>query len=306
MQRLLTQVLIMAAALCASAPSHASCTLTRETTLPLTIEHTRLYVPVSMNGTQGLFTVDTGAAVTLLTGAYASAAHVGLDRHAGQVVISGAGGRETLPVNQAHVRQTRIGTITFPDWEYSVVPPEAGGLGRTEREGILGVDFLHYFDLDFDFQANTLTLWRQAGCTDIHPEWKGDYDSIPLKHTASQSVTIPIFIDNAFFDVELDSGSPGLLLTKSAALRAGVTDAALAQDIESQSTGIGGHFPAVRHRFGLLLVGSGQFRNPLITVETESHRTSYADGLMGLRYLQPHKVWLSYATNTLFVQSAGK
>ena len=33
---------------------------------------------------------------------------------------------------------------------------------------------------------------------------------------------------------------------------------------------------------------------------------SYADGLLGLRYIKPHKLWLSYATNTLFVQRAGK
>ncbi len=306
MRPLLNRFLLLAAALCTPAPAFASCALIKETTLPLTVDRTRLYVPVMMNDTQGLFTVDTGAGVTLLTGAFASQAHVGLDRHAGQVELSGVGDRHTLPVNQAHVRQTVIGTIKFQDWEFAVVPPQAGGLGKTEHDGILGMDFLHYFDLDFDFQAKTLTLWRLRGCTDIHPEWKGDYDAIPLKHTADQSVTIPIFIDNAFLDVELDSGSPDLLLTRSAGLRAGATETALAQDAASHSAGIGGKFPAAMHQFQLLLVGSEQFKNPLIEVETEGRHTDYADGLLGLLYLRAHRMWLSYGTNTLFVQGVGK
>jgi predicted aspartyl protease len=284
----------------------ATCTLSSLTTIPLTIAGSRLYVPVSMNETQGLFLVDTGSQLTLLTSAFAAQSHVGLDRHAGQEVLSGLGGRETLPVNMAHARRIDVGKIAFNDWEFAVVPPEAGGLGKTAHEGILGMDFLHYFDIDMDLAAGTLTLWRLTGCKDIYPEWKGDYDAIPLKHTPQQSVTIPIFIDNAFLDVAFDTGADGAWLTHSAAARAGATDAMLAKDAESGAGGIGGRVPAVNHRFQLLMVGSGQFPNPTIGVESETSRREYVDGLVGWRFLNARKIWISYATDTLFVQPLGK
>jgi hypothetical protein len=287
-------------------PAAATCTLTSLTTLPLTIAGSRLYVPVSMNETPGLFLLDTGAELTLLTSAFAARSSVGLDRHAGQKTIGGVGGRETLPVNMAHARRIDVGKISFNDWEFAVVAPEAGGLGGIEHDGVLGMDFLHYFDLDIDLPAATLTLWRLTDCKDIHPEWKGDYDAIPVKHTARQKVTMPIFIDNAFLDVVFDTGSPGAWLTHDAASKAGATDAMLAKDNEAGAGGFGGHVPAVRHRFQLLLVGSAQFPNPTLTVENETSRREYADGLVGWRFLNARKIWISYATDTLFVQPVGK
>lgn len=284
----------------------ATCTLTSITTVPLTIAGSRLYVPVSMNETQGLFLVDTGSELTMLSSAFAAQSHVGLDRHAGQKTIEGVGGRETLPVNMAHARRIDVGKISFNDWEFAVLAPEAGGLGGIEHDGVLGMDFLHYFDVEIDLAAETLTVWRLTDCKEIHPEWQGDYDAIPLKHTARQKVTIPIFIDNAFLDVVFDTGSPGAWITHDAAARAGATDAMLAKDGEAGAGGLGGHVPAVRHRFQLLLVGSGQFPNPAITVENETGRREYADGLVGWRFLNARKIWISYATDTLFVQPAGK
>jgi len=285
-------------------PAGATCTLAKNTTLPLTVSGPRLYVPVSINGNEGLFLVDTGAETTILTADFAARAHVGMDIHAGQVTMGGVGGGETLPVNQAHARRINVGTIAFQDWEFAVVPPEAGGLGKTQHDGILGMDFLHYFDIDVDVQGSQLTLWRIFGCHDIHPVWQGDYDAIPLQHTAHQSVTMPIFVDDAFLNVEFDTGAYELLLTHDAGLKAGFTDAMAAADWDPGGRGIGGGFPSVVHRFKLLLVGKSEFHNPAIAVELKSPRESFGDGIMNWRYLNARRFWISYATNTLFVQQA--
>jgi predicted aspartyl protease len=290
---------------CAGAAS-AACKVGLVTTLPLTISGPRLYVPVSVNETAGLFMVDTGAAETILTGAFAKKSVVGLLETPEQYTIPGVGGRATLPVMKAHTRRVDIGTVSFPDWAFLVLPPEAGGLGKTEHDGILGMDFMHYFDIDVDIEGHKLSFWRVTGCTDIHPVWQGDYDAIPLKHTAGQNVSLPMFIDNAFLDIVFDTGAAGVLLTHGAALQAGATDAQLARDPDPHGGGIGGKFPAVVHHFKLMLVGKAEFDNPAIVVETENHTSFYADGLMDWRYLKPRKFWLSYATKTLFVQSAPK
>jgi predicted aspartyl protease len=282
--------------------ARAECTLTKVGTMKLTVDGSRLYVPVSMNDTDGVFLLDTGSERTILNGGFAERAHVGLDRHAGQTMMSGGGGRESLLVNQAHVRHTDIGKVAFNDWEFVVMPAESGGLAKAERDGILGMDFLHYFDMDIDLQAGKLNLWRVAGCTDIHPEWKGNYDAIPMAHTGHQNVTIPIMLDNVFLDVVLDTGAGGLLLSREAASKLGLTDAMLGTEKDAGSAGIGGKFPAVLHRFNMLMVGTGKIKSPMARVETEAHRTGYGDGLMDWRYLGAQKIWHSYGTNTLFVQ----
>jgi predicted aspartyl protease len=104
-------------------PAAATCTLTSITTIPLTVTGSRLYVPVSMNETPGLFLLDTGAQQTVLTASFAAQSHVGLDQHAGREVFSGVGGRDTLPVNMAHVRRIDVGKIAFNDWEFAVMAP---------------------------------------------------------------------------------------------------------------------------------------------------------------------------------------
>jgi len=302
-RRLLT---ITAALLAPLASAHATCGLGKAGTMPLTIQASRLYIPVTMNDTNGVFMVDTGSERSIVDGAYADRAGIGIDRHAGQGTLRGVGDRETIPVNQGHVRSAKIAGIAFHDWEFPIVPAEVGGLGRDEHDGLLGMDFLHFFDLDFDLEAHTLTLWRVVGCSDIHPEWQGDYDAIPLKHTAGQRVTMPIFIDDAFLDVNLDTGADGAIITLDAAHRAGVTDAMLAHDADPQGAGIGGHFAAAVHQFKLLLIGSGQFPNARVAVDLNPKNEGFQDGLVDWRFLHARRFWLSYATSTLFVQKAVK
>ncbi len=301
----LRRLLFVAACLAPWAcPAGAACKVDLATTVPLTIAGPRLYVPVSVNETEGLFLVDTGAAETILTGAFAEKSAVGLVEAPQQYTIPGVGGGETLPVMKAHTRRVEIGTIKFQDWAFLVVPREAGGIVNIQHDGILGMDFMHYFDIDVDVESHKLSFWRVTGCTDIHPVWQGDYDAIPLKHTAGQNVRLPVFVDNAFLDIVLDTGAAGAVLTHGAALKAGVTDADLAHDPDPHGVGIGGKFSAVVHHFKLLLVGKAEFNNPAIVVESNNHTTFYADGLMDWRYLKAKKFWISYATNTLFVQLA--
>jgi hypothetical protein len=284
----------------------ATCTLSVVASLPLTVSGSRLYVPITMNATDGLFMVDTGSQDTLLTADYAARSHVGMDTHAGRKIYSGAGGRQTLPVNMAHVRRIEMAKLAFQDWEFAVIPAEAGGLGKTQHDGILGMDFMHYFDIDVELDTHRLIFWRLQDCRDIHPEWSGDYDSIPLTRMPSHGETIPILLDNAILDVQFDTGADGLLLTRAAGAKAGVTDDMLNHDHDPHGAGVGGSFPSVVHQFGLLMVGKSEFHQPKVVVETETHRTSYDDGLIDWRYLKARKFWISNSTGTLFVQAAGK
>ena len=287
-------------------PATAGCTLSAVATLPLTISGPRLYVPISMNDTEGQFMVDTGAGETVLMAPYAARAHVGMDIHAGQKILSGVGGRESLPVNSSHVRRIKVGQIAFQDWEFAVMPDNGSGISKSAQDGVLGMDFLHYFDMDVDVEAHKLTLWRVTGCKDIHPEWQGPYDTIPLSGNSNHGANIPILVDNAILDVAFDTGMVGVLLSRDAAAKAGVTDAMLLKDEAGRGAGVGGKFPSVLHRFNMMMVGNSEIDHPKVDVETESHRVWYSNGLIEWRYLKARRFWVSFTTQSLFVQGTGK
>jgi len=287
-------------------PATAGCTLGVAATVPLTIDGPRLRIPISMNETTGEFVVDTGAADSFLMSPYAARAGVRMDIYSGRKTFSGIGARETLPVNSAYVRRIQIGELAFQDREFAVLPDEGSGLSKSAQDGILGMDILHIFDIDVDVEAHKLTLWRVIGCKEIHPEWQGKYDTIPLSGNSNRGVNIPILVDDAILDVAFDTGMVGVLLSRDAAAKAGVTDAMLLHDEAGRGMGVGGKFPSVYHRFKMMMVGDNEFDRPIVEVETESHRTMYSNGLIEWRYLKPRRFWLSFTTQSLFVQHAAK
>jgi predicted aspartyl protease len=285
----------------------AQCKISRAASMPLTMKHGRAFVPVSINETEGQFQIDTGAGETVLSDAFVRATHVGIDRHAGQYYMAGAGGRETLPAFHVHARHIEIGGISFQDWEFAATDMHMGA------DGLLGRDFLHYFDLELDMAAGRATLWRLFGCKDVQPPWKGDYDTIPLKKIGSVgALSLPIWIDNAFLNVMFDTGAGGLLLTQGAAERAGASAAQLASAQRVKGLGIGGGFETIPHKFGMLLVGSEVFNAPVIEVDPAAtdadgaRQYGGADGIVGLDLIRADRVWISFTTGNLFVQAPSK
>jgi predicted aspartyl protease len=296
--------------LCLPNAALAQCKIERQTTVPLTLLHNRAIVPMSINETPGQFEIDTGSDDTILSAEYAKASHVGIDRHANEQVTIGVGNKETLPAFPVHARHIQFGDIPFYDWEFTASNSEI--FPSEHISGLLGRDFMHYFDIELDLTDGKMTVWRLFNCTELTPPWKGDYDTIPMKKIKGSAMTMPIWIDNAFMDVILDTGAGGLIITHTAANRAGASDARLAQDEQAGGQGLGGGFQAARHQFGTLLIGSQEIRSPYVRVDPTDTSTSGikaysgADGLIGLAPLHAQRLWISFGTATLFVQNGPK
>jgi hypothetical protein len=300
---------LLAASLSVQAAA-ATCAVAKLTTVPATLLHGKIFVPMTMNEATGLFELDTGSAETLLNADFAQKAGAGMDRRAGQLQYIGAGNKSTLPVFKGHVRMTHLGEIPAQDWEYGIVDlKDTVGRELPGAGGLLGMDFLHYFDVEVDFVSKTVSIYRLKNCTgDMHPpSWAGDFDAIPLKHMPDHNLSLPIFLDNAFLDAELDTGWGGPpQVTKAAAAKAGVDEAALARDRAARGFGIGGLFSAYLHRFDMFLIGGGVYPNALLLVENEQPRHGEPEAILGLSALKAQRIWISFTTNTLFVQGAPK
>jgi len=133
--------------------------------------------------------------------------------------------------------------------------------------------------------------------------WSGDYAAIPLSREASKHVDIPIWLDGAVMKAKLDTGAGGLILDRQAALAAGATEDQLAHDPVAGGVGIGGKVTARRHVFHLLLIGKDVYHDVPAFVSDTSSTVSRTPALVGMTYLRDHKVWMSYGTETLFLQS---
>ena len=224
-------VALLCAALLQATPAVAGCAAGKVGEMPLTIWHNRLFVPLTVNDTQGQFLIDTGAFHSIVDQNFARTAGVQWDRHQPAYTLGGFGG-QTLPVLAGRMRMLTIAGMRVPDREMPIHDFGAEAApNNTTISGLLGADLLDLFDVELDPAAGKLTLWRLVGCHDIEPlHWTGDYAAIPMRRSADKQLRIPIWIDGADFDAILDTGAKGLYLSHAAALQAGATDAQLTQD----------------------------------------------------------------------------
>jgi len=299
--------------LCACLPACAlaECRVARVAQMPLTVDHNRLFVPVTVNETAGKFMVDTGAFHSLIDAGFASRAGVRMDAHQPRYILGGFGGN-SLPVQAGRLRMFEFAGAKIPDREMPIYDfSEDFASDGLPVDGLLGADMLNLLDVELDFPGKTLSLWRLFDCHDIEPlHWSGDYASIPMPRQSDKHVKIPIWLDGADMDALLDTGAGGLHLSHEAALRAGATEDQLAHDPVMEGAGIGGKGHSLRHRFHVLLVGRDEYHDIDAAVSDKPDRASPVfekyDAIIGLRYLFHHRVWISYGTETLFLQALPK
>jgi hypothetical protein len=115
---------------------------------------------------------------------------------------------------------------------------------------------------------------------------------------------IPIELDGNALKAIFDTGASGMLLAQSSGLRVGVTAEMVAQDSWGGAFGTGGADRNVpSYRFDRIKVGNETMHG--LRVGIMDFPTSEADMLIGEDYMHAHRFWLSYATQTLFIQSDG-
>jgi predicted aspartyl protease len=149
-----------------------------------------------------------------------------------------------------------------------------------------------------------MTLYRVEDCSRVAPPWRHPYVTVPLTVTRSGRLTIPIEVDGHPLSAIFDTGASGMLLALSSENRVGVTSEMLAQEPPGGAflfEGTGSKVPS--HRFDRVKVGDEIFRG--LRIGFADLPAGEAEMLLGEDYMRPRRFWLSYATQTLFIQSEG-
>jgi clan AA aspartic protease (TIGR02281 family) len=145
----MSRSLLFAALLLLTAPARAGWMNNGQTEVPLEGSGTAWYVRANIDGTPGLFLVDTGASICVLTPATADRA--GVRKSSERVEVHTANGPVKAPL--VSVKNVEVGRTRVRDVQaivYQAVPAPI--------DGIIGLSFLNHFSYAIDPERRVLRL----------------------------------------------------------------------------------------------------------------------------------------------------
>jgi Aspartyl protease len=285
--------------------ARADCRVEPLGTVSLELAGGLVLLTATVNDTDAVFIMDTGAERTLMS---EEAVHrLGLERD-GWVTstMRGLSGYEERP--NALPRSLRLGGIALRrktltgDTSATVGPLPVNRIDGHPIAGLLGRDFLSPFDLDLDIPARSLTLNDVHGCSAGFLPWTTPYVAIPATTPVGNAMVIQTEVDGRALRTMVDTGASASLLTASGMFRLGLTAEVLEHDPGGNGSGVGpAPVPMRLHRFAELRIGPDVTRNQQLWVASSAHVVPIVDMLLGIDWLRSRRVWLSYATRQFFV-----
>ena len=290
----------LAALLLAGQQVQAACRVTARATVTLQRAGTAILVPVTLNGVTSAFLLDTGAERTVVGLQAADRLHIARDEWV-STDIQGAGGRDrrrlgrpaSLALDGLALRRHTVAADNSV-----VIGPIPETVEGVPIAGLLGQDFLSPFDVDLDLAAGTLTLYSVAGCSGRFLPWRGAYAAVAAWRPVRNVLAVTLRVGGATLQAMLDSGAlhsvvtlPGMV---QLGLAAGGTDA------------VRGFGPATlaAHMQSFASVQVAPLPPAPMDMVVAPIRTLRSIGaLLGADWLSGRHVWVSWATDQLFVAS---
>ena len=288
---------VLAGLLAASAGPASACTMEQRASVPLLRAGGLFLVPVTLNGTTVDFLLDTGAERTVV--GLAAAERLGLARDPWvSSDIEGAGGRDqrrlglprTLSFGGLALRRRTVAADNSV-----VVGPIPESVGGHPMAGLLGQDFLSAYDLDLDVPGGVLRLYDAYACATVAPPWPGRVRALPAVRPVRNILALLVRVAGQAMLAELDTGASATVLTAPGMVRLGLP-AGGADHVRGFGTG---QLAARRQTFTLqvdILPPS-----EVSVVVSPLHTLRSIDVLLGADWVAGRRVWVSWATDTVFV-----
>ena len=257
-------------------------------------------MPVTIDGQAASLLVDTGSDGGLLTEAAAGA--LGLRRDPDRrTLLRGTGGTGERVPNV--LLPLAIGGMRLQEASVPVGALPATPVVDPPVAGLLGADVLSRFDLELDLPHRRIGFWRiAAGSVACAPPpgWTARYQAIPLRRQGDR-LLMTARLDGRPVSVLVDTGARSRILSTAAARRLGVYGDRLGADPGGVNAGVDLHPSEYHwHRFRRLTIGGETMDDPVLTVAPLAEPV---DLLLGADWFATREVWISFATNTMFVRA---
>ena len=275
-----------------------SCGIRPQAEIPLRVVDNIPLVEVRMNGAPATMVLDTGAERTVLT--ESAARRVGLEFDP-RNIQRGAGAGGVVTSFAARVRRMELAGLSIPDHPVLATPHALGSVAGTPIDGLLPALVLSAFDVDLDLPGRKVTLYGGTVCGDTPiPPWSEPSISLPADFSRPPRVNLRVRAGGQELRALLDTGAQAITITARAAAAAGVGPAELAAGQPVMVRGVGPQpVPARRVRLPELQIGPETGRNaPVIVTDSGMDRI---DMILGMDYLAPRRLWLSYARQQAFI-----
>ena len=278
----------------------------------------RVVVDVSIAGKPRHFLVDTGGVFTSIYQDVADG--MGLSTHAIDQSVEIYDVEGARSKRYTKVPDLTIGTMSSDDIPVLVEPRPPGS--NRQIDGVLALDILSKFDLDFDFANHKLNLISQDHCAGKTVYWSGDYTDADFELQRGH-IVLPMMLDGKTVSATLDTGAVNTHIYEPTARRL--------FDLDSHAPGMepipGAPPDAVdqfRYRFKSLSIGGLAINNPTIYILQDLALQSFAmnhvdkedfdpihathldqtDMLLGMNVLSKLHLYVAYREHKIYLTTA--
>jgi tetratricopeptide (TPR) repeat protein len=196
------------------------CKLGRVAELAVTMAGTRPLINAKINNQEARFVLDSGAFYSMISEATAAEYNLKLKAAPYGLRLQGIGGAVTTQL--ATVKEFGIAGALIHNVEFLVGGSEVGS------EGLLGQNFLHQWDVEYDFSKGVVRLFKPEGCRKTRLAYwisPGQSYSETDIESATKSGVHTIgegYVNGHRIRVTFDTGAYNSVLSLRAAARAGI------------------------------------------------------------------------------------
>lgn len=277
-----------------------ACQVVPKATIPVARAGNGILVSVTVNGATADFLLDTGAERSVIGLQAADRLHVARDEWV-STDIQGAGGRDRRRLGRP--ASLTLGGLALR--RHTVAADNSVVIGPIPEEvdgkpvaGLLGQDFLSSFDLDLDLPAGILTLVGVNACSGRFLPWHVPYQAVAAWRPVRNILAVPVRVGDARLEALLDTGALQSVITLPGMIQLGLVAGGA-----DRVSGFGPDSLAARvQSFASVQVGAlAPAPMPMVVAPIRTLRSIGA--LLGADWLSGRHVWISWATDQLFVAS---
>lgn len=283
------------------------------------IDYAATRAPVTIDGHDYAFLVDTGGYVSTISPAIVKALNLTpapMETNTELYMADGTVIDQVVTVNDVQVGLSKTNAVRF------AVQPETSRAGVQYFQGTLAPDFLKNFDLDFDFGNRKLNLMSPEHCAGNVAYWSSSAVAVPFRTDAANHIVVPVKLDGVQTTAVIDTGASHTVMSELMASRAfnltpdrgltrilGATDRSLVQ---------------YEHRFKVLQLNGVEFDDLTIAIlpddmaksAAQNYKYKLADPrptgpvmnaypiIIGTDQLRKTHLYVDYKNETLYITAA--